>query len=494
MVNENILHIGKNRELFWDDYLVDSSCSTAFPRLMQPVKKETCFQFDQGMELEQVSYPCIVKDESGYKMYYLPWEMYKDGSVNSYLAVIESQDGIHWTRPDLNIFDHPELRENNVVIDHLMDGVFVFKDTNPSCDPSERYKALTPLESEGDRIGGLWCYTSADGYHFKLSHQLTAVGFFDSLNVAFWENGRYYCYLRNYHNIPGGTWKDGIEDYNTRREMIKWENVNAGIRDIRVMYSEDFRNWTVPELIQFDDGMDFPLYTNNVIAYPRAPHVKIGFPVRYVERKKWTPNCSQIGSAALKQKVMDGGNPHSHREGLAVTDAIFMFSRDGETWHRYNEAFFTPGYETEQNWVYGDCYSAYNLIDSGRESYYMYDKGWHRSVGQPKPLYRFEIRKDGFACWMADGQERVLVTKPLVFEGAELHLNFQTSAAGHIYVDVLDENGEALPGAASFELFGDTIDRNVYFEDGGSFAKYAGRPVRLRFRMLDAKLFSMCFE
>ena len=115
MVNENILHIGKNRELFWDDYLVDSSCSTAFPRLMQPVKKETCFRFDQGMELEQVSYPCIVKDESGYKMYYLPWEMYKDGSVNSYLAVIESQDGIHWTRPDLNIFDHPELMKAPVV-------------------------------------------------------------------------------------------------------------------------------------------------------------------------------------------------------------------------------------------------------------------------------------------------------------------------------------------------------------------------------------------
>lgn len=494
MGSENVLQLGKTRELFWNDYLVDMQKSTAFPRLMQPVRKETCFWFDQGNEMNLVSYPCIVKDDAGYKMYYLPWEMRKDGTTNGYLAVIESRDGIHWTRPNLDIFPHPELKENNVVIDHLVDGVFVFKDTNPNCDPEERYKALTPLESEGDRIGGLWCFTSPDGYHFKPSHQMTAIGTFDTLNVAFWENGRYYCYLRNYHNILGDTWNDGIEDFNIRGQMTKWEDINAGIRDIRVMYSEDFRNWTVPKLIQFEDGKDYPLYTNNVIAYPRAPHIKIGFPVRYVERKKWTPNCEQIGSNIVKKKAMAEENPHAKREGLAVTDAIFMFSRDGENWHRYNEAFFAPGYEMAHNWVYGDCYTAYNMIDSGAESYYMYDKGWHRSVGQPKPLYRFEVRKDGFACWMADGEEKVLVTKPLYFDGENLHLNFQTSAAGHIYVDVLDEEGNVIPEATSFELFGDTIDRTVYFEDGSSFAKFAGKPVRLRFRMLDAKIYSMQFQ
>lgn len=494
MTTTDVIHIGKNRELFWDDYLVDTSLSTAFPRLIQPIQKETCFWFDQGTEMNLVSYPCIVKEEACYKMYYLPWIMHEDGTSSGYLAVIESKDGIHWTRPNLDIFPHPELRNNNVVIDNLVDGVFVFKDTNPSCPREERYKALTPLESEGDRIGGLWCYTSADGYHFKPSHQMTAIGTFDSLNVAFWENGRYVCYLRNYHNILGDTWNDGIEDFNIRGEMTKWEDINAGIRDIRVMYSEDFRNWTVPKRIEFCDGKDYPLYTNNILSYPRASHLKIGFPVRYVERKKWTPNCEQIGSVGLKQAIIGEGNPHSHRSGLAVTDAIFMFSRDGETWNRYNEAFFTPGYETEQNWIYGDCYSAYNMIDSGRDSYFMYDKGCHRSIGEPKPLYRFEIRKDGFACWIADGEERTLVTKPLVFDGEDLHLNFQTSAAGFIYVDVLDENGETIPGATSFELFGDTIDRTVSFEDGSSFAKFAGEPVRLRFRMLDAKLYSMQFQ
>ena len=139
------LQIGSRRELFWDDFLVNTAASTAFPRLMEPVQRETCFWFNQGMEMNLVSYPCIVKEDTGYRLYYLPWNMFKDGTTDGYLAVIESQDGIHWTRPKLDIYDHPELETNNVVMDNLVDGVFVFKDTNPNCDPEERYKALTRI-------------------------------------------------------------------------------------------------------------------------------------------------------------------------------------------------------------------------------------------------------------------------------------------------------------------------------------------------------------
>ena len=107
---------------------------------------------------------------------------------------------------------------------------------------------------------------------------------------------------------------------------------------------------------------------------------------------------------------------------------------------------------------------------------------------------RYEIRKDGFACYMAEGEEKVLITKPLTFEGKDLHLNFSTSAYGYIFVDVLDENGEEISGQTSFEIYGDTIDRKISFVGGSDFSKYAGKPIRLRFRMLDAKLFSLKFE
>jgi len=82
----------------------------------------------------------------------------------------------------------------------------------------------------------------------------------------------------------------------------------------------------------------------------------------------------------------------------------------------------------------------------------------------------------------------------LTFTGSKLHLNFSTSAYGYIFVDLLDADGNEIPGKTSFEVYGDTVDRAVFFADGSDFAQFAGKPVRLRFRMRDAKLYSMKFE
>ena len=86
------------------------------------------------------------------------------------------------------------------------------------------------------------------------------------------------------------------------------------------------------------------------------------------------------------------------------------------------------------------------------------------------------------------------MTKPLVFAGSALHLNFATSAAGYIYVDVLNENGDRLSDGESFEIFGDTTDREIRFADGSDFSAYAGGVIRLRVRMFDAMLFSLYFS
>jgi len=103
---------------------------------------------------------------------------------------------------------------------------------------------------------------------------------------------------------------------------------------------------------------------------------------------------------------------------------------------------------------------------------------------------RYEIRHDGFACMAADHIQREVITKPLTFTGSTLHLNFETSAFGSIYVDVLNEDGQPI-SPTSFEVYGNSLDRPVRFQDGTDFAPFANQPVRLRFKMLEAKLYSM---
>lgn len=472
-----MIDLGKKRETFWDDYLIDTEKTTAFRRLMHPEFKETSFFLEAGIEALMLT--SILKDDKGYKLYYIKWDV--EDTSERYLAVVESVDGVVWTKPDLNLCNHPELEHNNVVLDGA-DCAFVFYDTNPACKTEEKYKIITPYYHNIDGVNHLelWAYVSADGYNFTLSHAIAddTKGHFDSLNTVHFNNGRYACYFRSMHDETG-------------ENVREWGN--NFIRDIRVMYSDDFMTWTEPEILKYSDTNDYQLYTNCIFPYERAPQILVGFPSRYFEKKDWTENEEQIESSAIKKKAMNEGYD-GKRSGLAVTDCMFMCSRDGNNWYRYNQSFLSPGYENEHNWVYGDCYPAYGIIDSGKETYYMYTMGRRRSVGLPKSIDRYEIRKDGFACYMAEEDEKVVITKPIVFEGADLHLNFSTSPYGYIYVDVLDEDGNELSCKSSYEIYGNNIDRKIIFADGGDFSEYERKTVRLRFKMRDAKLFSLKFE
>ena len=84
----------------------------------------------------------------------------------------------------------------------------------------------------------------------------------------------------------------------------------------------------------------------------------------------------------------------------------------------------------------------------------------------------------------------------MIFEGSELEINYSTSAAGQIRIEVQDLNGKPIPGLTlkDFpEVFGDEIGRKVEWE-GESIGKQALKPVRLRFELQDADLYSFKFR
>ena len=114
-------------------------------------------------------------------------------------------------------------------------------------------------------------------------------------------------------------------------------------------------------------------------------------------------------------------------------------------------------------------------------------------------LRRYTLRIDGFVSVHAplDGGE--FVTKPFVFEGRLLVMNFSTSAIGSIQVEIQDAVGNpidefALPDCP--EIYGDELDRVVTWKDGRDLnaAHLAGKLIRLRFVMKDADLYSFQFR
>ena len=117
------------------------------------------------------------------KKYAAPW------------CVIESRDnGLSWTTPDLGIVELCGSKHNNCFLDKNADNFYVFKDPNPDCPKSERYKALSgegDFNERGEAVYGavpLQCYASSDGIHFgtKPSWRVCKSGSFDTLNIVSW--------------------------------------------------------------------------------------------------------------------------------------------------------------------------------------------------------------------------------------------------------------------------------------------------------------------
>jgi len=88
----------------------------------------------------------------------------------------------------------------------------------------------------------------------------------------------------------------------------------------------------------------------------------------------------------------------------------------------------------------------------------------------------------------AGAAEKSIVTKPFVFEGSELRINFATSARGYVYITLETEDGTKLE---SCETFGNSIDRLIHFN--GDLSSLSGMPVTMTVRLLDADLYSFRF-
>ena len=261
------------------------------------------------------------------------------------------------------------------------------------------------------------------------------------------------------------------------------------MRDIRVLYSKDFINWTSPQRLSFDSELDFPLYTNGVSVYPYAPHILVGFPTRYVERGQWNDSFEQLCGKEKRLARME----YEQRFGLAVTDCLFMCSRDGRNWHRNDEAFLRPGPEYPTNWVYGSCYPCIGMTESPSEipggdpllNIYVYRNHWS---GEPTVLERYAIRKDGFVSLHAGIEEKHLLTKPFVFSGNAMTLNFSTSALGYVRITLIRDDGVR---TSTCELFGDSTDRQVHFDK--PLEEFAGRNVRMLIELSDADVYAFQF-
>lgn len=288
------------------------------------------------------------------------------------------------------------------------------------------------------------------------------VGWFDSVNRAFWDElrKRYVLYFRYWRS------ENGQEGYRP-----------GCFRDIQVCFSDDFVTWSKPQWLVYhrDDGQPGmkleQLYTNEIKPYKRAPHIYLGFPARYV----------------------------------GYTEPMLMASRDGIHFYRWMEhpliAKTAPAdrHKNRSNHIWQDMVE----LPDEPNTYSMYASenlgidGPHADGSFPR-VRRFTIRKDGFVSVRTGAEQGELITKPLRFDGDTLTVNYDAglNGGGAMHVEILDQNRTPISGFTAADcdpLAGDEIDATVTWKGRAEVRSLAGRPIYLRFVLENADLFSFRF-
>jgi len=456
------IDLGSRRELFVDHYLIDHLDGVRLV-LHRPHDEGPVLQFNEPWEGPFCGYCTVIKDVDKYRFYYrgLP-EAGRDGSEREVTCYAESADGIHITKPKLNLFTVKGSKSNNVILADAAPANHNFSpflDTRPGVPEDRRFKALGGTEKSG-----LIAYVSADGIHWKKlrDEPVFTKGKFDSQNVSFWSDNEqcYLCYFRT------------------------WTSTGyTGFRSVGRTTSTDFLNWTEPEQMSFGDTPREHIYTNQTHPYFRAPHIYISIAARFL------PGRQILSDKQAKQLNV---NPNYFKD---CSDAVLMTSRGGNIYDRtFMEGFIRPGIGL-QNWVSRSNYPALNIVQTGPDEMSLYVQ--HDYAQPTAHLRRYSLRLDGFASICAPYEGGSFTTKPFTFTGSKLLLNFATSAPGFLKVEIQNANGKSIDGYSlqdAQELIGNYIEHPAEWQNGTDISKLSGRPIRLKFVMKDADLYSLQFR
>jgi hypothetical protein len=241
------------------------------------------------------------------------------------------------------------------------------------------------------------------------------------------------------------------------------------------------------------------MYTNQIAPYFRAPHILLGFPTRFVSRPL-TEHAKALDPVKTRAQFAASIRDSGAYTGAEVTDSVLMASRDGLQFHRWDEAFLRPGPEAEGRWIYGDNYQSYGLFETRSDtpggpneiSLHFNEGSWRDEMHR---LRRYTIRLDGFVSLHGPLAGGELITKPFTFTGSKLVLNYSSSAAGNVRVEIQNADGSPVPGfglADADELFGDSVEQVVSWA-GRTDVSSLKQAVRLRIVVSDADVFSYQF-
>lgn len=502
-LDSSLLHIGKNRQLFFDSKIVERAQDITRVFHTPKAEPEPLMQSDQPWEDITYFAVCtyqVLRDRDGkWHCWYATWRydpkmqakkrVWHDLDVSFMrLCYACSDDGVHWEKPKLGIHK-VDGQDTNIIIGDEKFGTFYIvtpiEDPHET-DPAKRFKCLgVRCSAEYYRLQAAY---SGDGIHWTFYEQTPSFGTwgpylndmvildYDPLAHLYVAQVRspYLGYgalnLRNPQaamnfvgpSEPGAWWL-----YNKRRI---WQTE-----------SPDMLHWSQPYPIFQPDDIDNLDESYYAMCQTRVGDTLIGFVNLFRE-------CENRMHNRLAYSY-DGKN----WEWANQRQPWMSPGMSGNEWDRvmvYNGC--PPIAVGDEDWVYyGGAKNHHDWFMTGRlegidhpEAKDMSNVAYHLGLAK--------FRRDGYvSLTTSPHREGIMVTRPCFMEGNRLVVNAKVAKGGRLEVEVRDSDANVVQGYSrdDFDTFAGDAVNHVCTWNGKPDAEFRGYH-KLVFYMRKAELYS----
>lgn len=397
------------------------------------------------------------EDEGIYKAWYQSYNYGQPTGPRTPVLYATSTDGQTWTRPNLGLVSFGGSTNNSILFQSAGFGDIyspsVIKDPDET-NPDRRYKMI------------FWDKTSSAGTYDGGA----------GMNVAFSSDGIHWTRKSGNPQIPAIRDEDAISDvadlmidpitgkYVVYSKTWKWNGTNALYRMISRTESDDFENWSTPQLVLDTRESDS--------SQPQT----YGMPVFVYEGQYW----------GLLRSYKSPGNE--------TIEIELTHSRDGVNWTRVapGEALIPLG--QSGTWDDGMIFTAPAILKDGQ--FKIYYGGWngpHNAGSRSANIGLATVDEGRLVALTPSNGSGILTTNPMA-PPAAIYINADANG-GQIRAALIDENGDPLPGFSfdDFNVFtGDELSHLLTWDSINALEVAIADEMRLQLELTDgARLFSI---
>lgn len=367
-----------------------------------------------------------------------PWHMM--------LAYAESDDGLDWRKPDLDVYLHEGSRTNIVFAGHPHGATVIYDEADPR--PDSRYKMLCGAAPTGH----VCAYHSEDGIHWLPVQPEPVIGNDPDCPMSL---------LRR----PEGTY-------------VAHHRVPRGGRRIGRSESDDFTNWHGGRIVLEpgpDDPAQLQMYGMGATMY----------------------GDYEIGTLWAYHTDLEDRGPGKM---CGYQEAELTYARSGVAWHRARpgQAFIPHG--GEGAWDCGNlqCASAPVFLENEIRYYFAASNVRHSVHWELEPgrfgIGMAALKPDRFVALVVDDEPATIYTRRFTSHATEARVNAHVADGGEVRLALLDGDCNPLPGfemSNCVPITGDSLGHRVRWQGEPQLSEIGDRPIRWQLQATRAHVYSV---